>query len=153
MSIFKDEKAQTGTVFRLVVDSIIGFVILLIIFSTITYFEAYRINISLTEFNSIVVSATELPDGTVLSSERALAFAGGTGFNANHLQEITGIGADCFSFQSTIGSIRINESQFDSDSVEITGRTDARVFAKCFPSQYQDDCRIECVISFGREIQ
>lgn len=144
-----DERAQSGTVFKLMVDAIIGLVILMIILSVIGYFESMRVDVSRTEFISIVKSATESPDGRVVSSN-TLIFLKGTGFTATQLQSITNYPAECFKFESIHGLAPVVA---DGRIIEIKQNIETKIYARCIPiTNSTGDCRIECIISFGKKL-
>ncbi|MDD4251113.1 MAG: hypothetical protein PHX27_02885 [Candidatus ainarchaeum sp.] len=143
-----DVKGQSGAVFRLMVDAIIGLVILLIILSVLTYFESVRIDVSKAEFISIVQSAVETPNGSVVAS-KTLVFVSGLGFSASQLQSLTNYPADCFKFQSNLGSVNIIA---DGKMVEFKQNVETKVYAKCEPDLDNPENIITCDISFGTKL-
>ncbi len=142
-----DNKAQSGTVFRLMVDAIIGLVILMIILSVLGYFESLRVDISRAEFLSIIKSATESPDGSVISSG-VLVFVKGTSFTATQLQSITNYSSDCFVFESNLG---FTEIMGGGKIIMIKQNTETKIHVKCVP--VSDEKKIECIISFGKKLE
>ncbi len=143
-----DDRAQSGTVFRLMVDAIIGLVILMIILSVLGYFESLRVDVSRAEFISTIKSATEAPDGRVVSSG-ILIFVKGTGFSASQLQSITNYPAESFEFQSNVG---FAEVLGNGKIVQMKQNIETRVYARCVPDS-DPNLRIRCVISFGRRLE
>ena len=79
-----ETRAQSGAVFRLMIDGIVGLAILLIIISALSYFQALRVQAANEKFFSLVESATNSPNGKVFV-EKNLLFTQG-GFNAISLE-------------------------------------------------------------------
>ncbi|MFA5126355.1 MAG: hypothetical protein WC462_05135, partial [archaeon] len=72
--LLSENAGQAETVFRLMIDSIVGLVILVIILSSIAYFNEQVIINSKIELKNLVMSAANSPDGEVLVSKE-LSFA------------------------------------------------------------------------------
>jgi hypothetical protein len=142
-----EEKAQSGTVFRLMIDAIIGLVILMIILSVLGYFQSLRVDVSRAEFVSTVKAATETPDGRVVSSER-LIFLKGTTFSSDQLQYVTNYSSDCFEFQTSHATVEIFAG---GKMAEFKQDIETMVYASCRPGT--GDCIIFCDVSFGRKLE
>jgi hypothetical protein len=142
-----DEKAQSGTVFRLMIDAIIGLIILMIILSVLGYFQSLRVDVSKAEFVSTIKAATQTPDGRVVSSQR-LVFLKGTTFSSDQLQYVTNYSSDCFEFQTNHSSVEIFAS---GKMVEFKQDIETILYARCRPGT--DDCVIFCDVSFGRKLE
>jgi hypothetical protein len=153
-----DNKAQAGSVFRLMVDGIIGFAILLMILSALAYFDALSYESNIADFISKVESVVETPNGEIVSSDGRLKFREGTAFSSVMLRDITGYGASCFEFQSNLNSVDISS---DKESIEFTQNANCNVYLMCEPNNMQDEscygqgddcCEINCIVSFGGKI-
>lgn len=148
-----DNNAQSEAVFRIMVDSIVGLVILVIIMGMLSYFNDQTVAQSLKDFQSIVVSASNTPDGSVVSSS-TLSFQKGTAFGASDLELWTGYPAQCFEFQSIYSSIEVTS---DQKNISFTQNLQTHIFAKCTSPSCditdKTDCCIECQISFGKKLE
>ena len=148
-----ENRAQSGAVFRLMVDGIIGLAILLIIISALSYFQALRIQAAQEKFFSLVSSATNSPTGKVFS-ENNLLFTP-SGISTITIRNKTNIYEGCFKLQSNLGNVKINE---DQSKLDFTSNVEADVYAKCAlnadPCDIDDEecCEIECAISFGKKL-
>lgn len=151
-----EDGAQSGAVFRLMIDAIIGLVILIMIFSTISYFNYLRLQTSIDEFNLKIISAINSPDGRVIESNNALLFFRGTTFSNVEIQEMTAYPSECFKFESNLSFVNIGHS---GDYAEILENTETRVYFRCesthesYDFETQSGCDIECIISFGRRLE
>jgi len=147
-NLFKENNAQAGAVFRLMVDAIIGLVILLTILSALSYFEQQKISVGLKEFESVIYSAVNAPDGKIVESG-GLSFLKGTVFTSTGLEVATGYKAECFNFQTGVTTIQVSDS-----AVRILQNIDVKVYAQCQPSiDCDSDCLFCCMISFGKRIE
>ncbi len=156
---FLDNKAQSGTVFRLLIDGIIGLVIFGLILSSMTYFQSLRISTSINEFYSLINSAKESPNGKVFYSENPLVFVEGTGFTSTNLRDVTGLSDECFTFYSNLAFGKVLA---EGKMIDIQQNVEARVYVKCYPSDevciyasegYEDCCDILCDVSFGKKLE
>jgi hypothetical protein len=149
---FLGEKAQSGMVFRLMIDGIIGLVILGIIISAIGYFEGIRIETSKSNFYSLVKNASESP-GVVLESENMLLFVEGTGFSNQEMMNLTGYYEDCFEFSSNRSATKVGG---EGKRIDIERRIETPVYVYCWNEdgfEYgTNNCPIECEISFGKKL-
>ena len=150
--VLPEQGAQSGAVFRLMIDAIIGLVILAMILSTLSYFNYLKLQSSLDEFNLKVISAINSPNGRVIESNGNLFFLEGTGFTSIGMQELTAHPAECFSFQSRLGSVLIEGIQ--DRSAKIINNIETRVYFRCETASFAHGyCDIECVISFGTRLE
>jgi len=152
--LLKEERAQAETVFRLMIDSIVGLVILVIILSSIAYFNEQVIIHSKTELMLLVQSAASSPDGEILASED-LSFAQGFAVDSSDAQVWTGYISDCFRFDSRYSSVEISS---DFRKAEFLQNLQTKVYAQCVsqscnPANQKNECCIDCLISFGKQIQ
>ena len=157
MKFVKEKRGQAGDVFRLMVDAIIGLVILVIILTTIAYFETLRVQVSIAEMKNIIKGAVETPSGKLLESN-TLSFSGGEGYTGPLFEEWTGVPAKCFEFESNLGSIKIVEGPGGGAIFQTPLET--KVYAYCLLVPGSDviygegddiECELECLISFGRK--
>ncbi|MFA6268951.1 MAG: hypothetical protein WCW13_02465 [archaeon] len=152
--LLAETKAQSEAVFRIMVDSVVGLVILVIIISSISYFNDQTIAQSWADFRTLVESAVNSPDGSIIAS-KTLSFAQGNAIATDDLQDWMNYPAKCFSFQTNYSSIEI----IDSKQVTFKHALQTRVYAKCTSGDScnirdpQESCCINCVISFGSEIK
>ena len=148
-----ETRAQSGAVFRLMIDGIIGMAILLIILSAMSYFNALRISASNEKFYSLVSSATNSPTGKVFE-EKGLIFNPG-GFSGVSIRNKTNIYEGCFEFQSNLVSTKINT---DKTQIEFTNPIEANIYVQCSSlgqsCAYDAEkcCEMKCIISFGKKI-
>ncbi len=179
--IFFSEKAQSGAVFRLLIDAIIMIVILLIILSVLTYFHSLRLEVSTTEFKELVVNAVHAPKNTVIKSE-SLVFSEKKSFSSSLFRDLTGYHDSCFSFTTSDSRISLLGDEDDDWELDNTGSIaefnspfDGIVFVKCISTgdacetgcSDSDDavvelddgvckmdacCEFKCLISFGKEL-
>jgi hypothetical protein len=146
------ERAQSGMVFRLMVDGIIGLVILGIIVASISYFEGIRVETAKSEFYSLVKSATDSP-GSIIKSEKMLLFVEGAGFSNQEVMNLTGYYEDCFKFSSNRSGAKVGA---DGKRIDIERNIETTIFVLCSPEddfEYgKDNCPIKCEISFGKKL-
>ena len=148
-----EQKAQSGAVFRLMVDGIVGFAILLIVISTMAYFQGLRIQASNEKFFSLVKSATDTPTGKVIV-EKNLLFTP-SGFSTISIRDKTNVFEGCFRFQSNQGAAVISD---DGDKIDFTTTVETDVYARCTLTgdgcnfNDEDCCEFDCVISFGKKL-
>ena len=153
-----ENKAQAESVFRLMIDSIIGLAILFVIIASINYFQNQSIIQSKSDLYRLIEDASNSIDGKVISSKE-LTFSKGFGMDSFDAEKITGISQHCYSFKSIYGSIKISD---DGKRVEFTQPLTTKVYSQCKPTEYGCDprkrveseanCCVKCIISFGKEI-
>ena len=151
--LVNENSGQAETVFRLMIDSIVGLVILVIILSAISYFNEQVIIHSKTDLMLLVQSAASSPDGTVLIS-KDLSFAQGFAVDSSDAQLWTGYISDCFRFDSRYSSVEISS---DNEKAEFLQNLQTKVYAQCVsiscdPTKQRTECCIDCIISFGKQI-
>lgn len=153
----EEKKAQSGAVFRLMVDSIVGLAILLIILSAMAYFQGMKITASNEKFYSLVESATNSPNGKVFV-EKNLTFNPG-GFSAISIRNQTNIFEECFIFKTNLGNAKIAE---DGMKIDLTAPIETDVYVQCSSSHPDAEgdcegdlqcCEFICDISFGKKIE
>jgi len=155
-NFLQENKAQSGAVFRLMIDAIIGLVIFAMILSTLAYFESLRIEASRAEFVTKVQAAVQSPNGAIIESDGKLFFLKGNGFNTIQLRDLTGYPKECFSFESNLHFVDITDV-----SVEFEQNVEAKLYVQCsttndvcdYDDPDTDCCEIECIVSFGKPIQ
>ena len=157
MKFISENKAQSGAVFRLMVDGIIGLVIFTMIVASLSYFQSLRVETSQAELFTLLTSAKNSSNGTVFRSSGDLLFAKGRSFTTTGLRNIIGLYEECFSFESNLGFAKlIDNSAGESVGIEFKDSVEARVYTKCEASttrcEYGEEgcCEINCVISFGK---
>jgi len=148
-----ENRAQSGAVFRLMIDGIIGLAILLIIISALSYFQVLRGQADNEKFYSLVKSATESPNGKVFSEKNLLLPPGG--FSSISIRNKTNIYEGCFDFQSNLVSAKITGD--DVEVITFTTGVETNVYAQCdlgedCTDEAQECCKVTCVISFGKRI-
>ncbi len=158
-NILLENNAQSGAVFRLMVDAIIGLIIMAMVLSTLSYFNYLKVQSSFEEFNRKILAGVNSPNGNVIESNGNLFFLKGTGFTTLGLQEITAYPAECFSFESNLSVVKISTTNSHNDSAQMLENTDARLFVRCDPSNEiydfdsQTGCELNCVVSFGKRLE
>ncbi|MBT7241658.1 MAG: hypothetical protein HN878_04155 [Candidatus Diapherotrites archaeon] len=151
-----ETRAQSGAVFRLMIDGIIGLAILLIIISALSYFQALRVQAANDKFYSLVESATNSPNGKVFV-EKNLLFTPG-GFNTISIRNKTNIFEGCFEFQSRLVSAKIIGGEGEASTVTFANVVETNVYAQCNPEgsgcpiDDQECCDMKCIISFGKKL-
>jgi hypothetical protein len=160
MKKFKEsfsERGQSGAVFRLLIDSIVGLAILVMILGALFYFETLNASASRQEFFSKVTAAVNSPNGIVVESTGRLVFHKG-GFSNGDMESLTGYPKDCFEFQSNLAFAKAPTGEI----IEFTGNIKSKVYVQCVTTgndcsveEEQDAgcCEIECLISFGKNIE
>jgi hypothetical protein len=154
MPLLSERSAQSGAVFRLMVDAIIGLVILMMIISALNYFNGLRIEVSKAEFAALIKSAVSAPNGKVVPSG-SLIFSQGEMYDATTLSAMTGYSATAFTFQTNLGSAEIGSG----NHITFTQPVECKVYARCIATgakctEGDTECsEIECLVSFGKAIQ
>jgi len=156
VNLLKEEKAQAEAVFRLMIDSVIGFAILLVIISALNYFQGQVIVQSKADLISLVKNAVNTPTGIILKSNE-LTFPTKYAVTVIDLRNWTNLSENCFLFDSR-GSITTNA---DKTKVEVTQAIKTIVYATCDsmpgcnprkdPESRSECCNI-CTVSFGKPI-
>ena len=147
-----DNRGQAGSVFRLMIDAIIGLVILILILSTLSYFQSLQVSVSSAQFISIVESAIESPNGKIITSDGVLMFTKDTSFTASMLNGLTGLPRECFSFE---GPKSFADIPNGGSAILFKQNIQTNVYGKCTVDpdvelEYQsDDCIINCTFYFG----
>ncbi len=171
---FLDNKAQSGTIFRLLIDAIIMMAVLIIIIATLNYFNDFKRDVSKTKFVELVGAVVEAPSGQVIKSSN-LFFSKGLEYSSDDLQELSHYPASCFSFQTNLTSAEITgggtESLGGGTGISFKNDVETTVYAMCeviedsdcpagCSGEPQEDycdlvdcCNIECLFSFGKIIQ
>ena len=152
-----ENRAQSGAVFRLMIDSIIGLAILLVIISILAYFNALRIQAAQGKFFSLVTSATNSPNGKVFS-ENNLLFTP-SGLSTITIRNKTNIYEGCFHFESNLTNVKISDlGSGEASKIDFTSNVETNVYAKCVLNGDQCDpedeecCEVDCTISFGKKL-
>ena len=147
-----DNKAQAGSVFRLMVDSIVGLAILLLILSSLTYFQGLKVDVSRAQFISIVEAAIESPNGKIISSDGVLIFTEEASFTASMLNGLTGYPSDCFTFRGPKSFADIPDNE---QAITFKQNISTNVYGRCTVDpdvalEYgNDECSVNCVFYFG----
>jgi len=155
-----DNYGQAEAVFRLMVDSIVGLVILLIIVGCINYFNGQEIESSRIDLITTIQSAVSSPNGQVIVSQRDLSFAGGSSISASNAQTWTQLNEKCFSFDSKVseGSIKLKGESERNTLIEFSQRISLKVYVQCKSNidcepLDPNSCCMVCEISFGKKIE
>lgn len=165
-NIFSENKAQSEVVFRLLIDSIIGLAILLIIVSSISYFQEQAILQDRETLVSLIQSAVNSPDGKIFTAQN-LTFKEGFAISSINTQTWTGLSMNCLSFDSSSLSVKLDEGSTDNGStfstLEFERLLMVNVYARCVPIMGScnprveptspDECCVNCVVSFGKKFQ
>ncbi len=147
----KEQKAQSGAVFRLMIDAIIGIIVLAIILATLNYFNYLKIYYSFDEVNRKVLAATNSPNGDVIESNGNLFFLKGTSFTGQGFEELTGYSSECFSFKSGLSIVKV-----DDKSIQIMENIESKIYVRCVSRSISLDmsvCEIDCDISIGTKLE
>lgn len=135
---FSEERAQAGAVFRLMVDSIIMLAVLVIIVAALHQFQTMMQEISTKEFNELMLSAVQLPNGEVIAS-RELSFPEGKSYSASTLSVLTGEPPASFSLESNLSAAEISPS-----SITFNRSVQAKVYVICEPANTGNACSTGC---------
>ena len=158
---FGEDKAQSEAVFRLMIDGIVGMAILLIIISSLSYFQELRVQASNAKFFSLVESSINSPNGNVFV-EKKLSFVKGGSFSAVKLQREYNIPLKCFDFETNLSYAKIigqDSGTGAGKGIEFTQSVETNVYAKCELSNNSCDvdatdcCELNCVFSFGKKLK
>jgi len=141
-----DNKAQSGAVFRLLIEAIIGLAILLMIVTSLMYFNSLKVETSKAQFAETVKIAIQTPTGQVISSDE-LDFVKGTTFSASQFQGSFSVPAECFSFVSNLTVVTISEQ-----TITFNQNANAKTYARCVLNDSYG-CDIGCVISIGKKLE
>lgn len=140
--MFSNEKGQAFEPFKMLIGAIIALLILVIIMTSISYFENLEDTISHNKLYRGFVNAVNQPNGSVLLI-RNLQFKEGYLYTNNGIGETMGIDSSCVEFiDNDISSVTVS-----SESVRINDGMIANVYVRCNVS-FDYDCEIICEISF-----
>jgi hypothetical protein len=164
-NVFLENKAQSEVVFRLLIDSIIGLAILLIIISSISYFQEQAIVQDRESLVSLIRSAVNSPDGKIFTAQN-LTFKEGFSISSINTQTWTGMSMNCLTFDALSPSVKIGEGQTDNGATFSTLKFErllmSNVYARCSPAigcnpriepATPNDCCVNCLVSFGKKIE
>jgi len=155
-----EERGQAEAVFRLIIDSVVAFGILLIILSAINSFNELAIAQSRSDLIFLVQSSVNSPDGQILTS-KDLTFKKGFAVDVTDLQNWTGVSTHCFRLDGRTGPITI----IDEQRAEFNQLLTLKVYALCSVSgtnascntkdapQSESDCCFKCLVSFGKKVE
>lgn len=152
-----EQRAQAEAVFRLMIDSVIGLAILLVILSSLNYFQTQIEVQSKTDFINLIKNAVNSPTGFIFKSDE-LIFPNKFAVDSADLQSWTQISENCFKFDSRGGSIIVSS---DLKKAEFNQKLKTIVYAQCNIVQgcdlrvIPDDwsaCCTRCTVSFGKPI-
>jgi hypothetical protein len=162
-NLLDDQYAQSETVFRLMIDSIIGLAILIIIVSAINYYNEQSCQQSIQDLIELVKSSAHASNGAIIPSSGDICFSKGSGIDALDAQLWTNVSENCFRFQS-LGSVAAKISP-DEKKIDFTQNLKTKVYVQCKPSltvdscdpsvpaQTPEACCITCTISIGKKIE
>lgn len=146
--LFSEKKrAQSGAVFRLLVEAIMGLVILAIIVGAISYMEQFRHEVSQKKLFDAIRNATKSPNGDIIPAED-LVLREQT-LSKRLFENETGVPADCFDLRAVGGEG--SAFKLHDNSVEIKMITTTDVYASCIAVS-EPDCNMQCVVSFGEAL-
>ena len=167
-NVFLDTKAQSEVVFRLLIDSIIGLAILLIIISSISYFQEQAILQDRETLVALIQSAVNSPDGKIFTAQN-LTFKEGFTISSINTQTWTGLSMNCLTFDALSLSIKIeNENPLGEGSTSTFSTLKferllvSNIYARCLPATgcnprvepaTPNDCCVMCEVSFGKKFE
>jgi hypothetical protein len=158
-------KAQSSTVFRLMVEGIIGLVILTAILGMLVYFDSLSVSVSNEKIYKTIGTALQQPDGTTIMSD-TLTIQSGAEYSTAGLQEKTGYPKECFGLYAANSTAKklgpLIGFTFDNyfESIKFEIRSDTRLIVNCNRTNNNCPlnnstgvvcCDIVCLVSFGKK--
>jgi hypothetical protein len=134
--------------FRLIIEVVMVAFIMVIIYGVITQVDSWRWKISERSLFEGFQKALNSPDGSIIV-QKDLVFANGASYsNRAFAGSANGIGFECIEIDA---SPSVAFSLYENRMVETTTQVQTDVYYKCLPGE--GDCRYQCLVSFGKEIE
>ena len=147
-----NQKGQAFDAYRILLGAILGLLILVIIVSSINYFEGLRLQVSQQRFYDGLSNAVSQPNGEIFLIED-LIFKGGDSFSTRLLERRIGLEEGCLSFSSDCS----DGFECDSDIVDVKNYILASVKTVCETNRNSSviycgsSCEICCEVTFDAE--
>jgi hypothetical protein len=144
-----NEKGQAFTLYKMLISVIFVFLVLVIIITSISYFENLRLDVSKQRVFKAMEQAVKQPNGDVLKVEK-VSLGAGTIFTARLLGDVSGADAECLTFDA-IAHPAIN---LRSTSVATEEALSVPVYIRCTAerSECYLGCEVCCTFSVGKDI-
>lgn len=153
--MIQDQKGQAFEAYRVLIAMVIALAVLLIILSTITYFDKLREKVSLETLYSSWKSAVDSPNGKVILS-RELFFPEESRFGRTQFAKQVSLDEACIQFdaEKSTGFI-LNDSDVDNPYVTVPSPVVGNVYMQCQIDNFitppgPTTCYAFCLISFGK---
>ena len=145
------QKGQYFAPYRLVLGAAIGSMILLIILGVVSYFESLKETLTYETIVSGIKSAVASPNGMVVKKPNV--FIKSSTFSKRFFAEVAGVEEECIILQAPdSGVVHLIENAIQAIVVE-KGVAINLYFKCCMQTNGDEDCEMECWISFAEKLE
>ncbi|PIN85353.1 MAG: hypothetical protein COV47_02570 [Candidatus Diapherotrites archaeon CG11_big_fil_rev_8_21_14_0_20_37_9] len=143
------QKGQAFDAYHLLIGAILGFSVLLIIVSSINYFEGLRMQVSQERFFTGLNNAVDQPNGEILLIDD-LIFQADTSYTSRALERATGLEEGCLVFDDS------GSTAFDVSPELVTAKENiiGNISAICSTNSdgfCTSSCQVCCEITFNAQ--
>lgn len=148
-------KGQAFEAYRVLIAMVIALAVLLIIVSTITYFDKLRERVSLETLYSSWKSAVDSPNGKVILA-RDLFVPQGTRFSRTQFARQVALDPACLQLDGEkAAGFTLEDSDVDNPYVSVQASVVGNVYMSCQSVNWiippgPEDCYAYCLLSFGK---
>lgn len=149
------QKGQAFEAYRVLIAMVLALAVLLIIVSTVTYFDKLREKVSLETLYSSWKSAVDAPNGKVILA-RDLFFPQGTRFSRTQFSKQVSLDEACLQFDAEkAAGFVLNDSDLDNPYVTLPSSVVGNVYMSCQTTNFiippgPTNCFAYCLLSFGK---
>jgi hypothetical protein len=149
------QKGQAFEAYRVLIAMVLALAVLLIIVSTITYFDKLREKVSLETLYSSWKSAVDSPNGKVILA-RDLFFPSGTRFSRTQFSKQVSLDESCLQLDGEkAAGFTLNDADPEHPYVSVSQSVMGNVYMQCQTDNFiippgSPDCFAYCLLSFGK---
>jgi hypothetical protein len=155
--ITMNQSGQAFEAYRVLIAMVLALAVLLIIVSTITYFDKLREKVSLETLYSSWKSAVDAPNGKVILA-RDLFFPAGTRFSRSQFSKQVSLDESCLQFDAEKATgFTLNDSDVEHPYVNVASSVGGNVYMQCYSNNDNGivsdpigSCYAYCLLSFGK---
>ncbi len=147
-----NQQGQEGAGFRLIIEVVLAFFVLVIILGVVSQIDEWRWQVSVRRLYEGFDKSLNSPDGSVIVERDIVLKMGSSYSNRAFEGSSAGIDAECIELDAS------NSMAYDLSEnrvVSITTVIQTNVYYKCLPGHIvgKDDCGTFCTVSFGKELE
>lgn len=144
--IAADNRGQEFEPFRLLISAVVALMVLVIIVSTINYFQKLRVDASIEKLRTGFSSAVNAPNGQIVRVDE-LFFQKGASFIPRNFAVQYGLADECITLETNPGTGFLESG----NAIHVPENVQATVYLQCFSTQ-TPECHVQCAIGFAKEL-